>query len=52
MMAVLRRIPVAGRMILCRSHILEEVDRLAQTVLVIIGGRLAASGIPAGFGVS
>ena len=44
MMAVLRRVADAGSTVLVSSHILEEVDRLADTVLVIIGGRLAASG--------
>ena len=44
MMAVLRRLADEGRTVLVSSHILEEVDRLADTVLVIIGGRLAASG--------
>jgi ABC-2 type transport system ATP-binding protein len=44
MMALLRRLADAGRVILVSSHILEEVDRLADTVLVLIGGRLAASG--------
>jgi len=43
-MAVLRRLADAGSTVLVSSHILEEVDRLADTVLVIIGGRLAASG--------
>jgi ABC-2 type transport system ATP-binding protein len=33
-----------GRTILFSSHILEEVQRLAQSVLVIVAGRLAASG--------
>lgn len=33
-----------GRTILFSSHILEEVERLAQEVLVIYAGRLAASG--------
>ena len=33
-----------GRTILFSSHILEEVERLAQNVLVIVAGRLAASG--------
>ena len=31
-------------MILFSSHILEEVERLAERVLVIVAGRLAASG--------
>jgi ABC-2 type transport system ATP-binding protein len=44
MMALLRRMADQGRVVLVSSHILEEVDRLADTVLVIIGGRLAASG--------
>ena len=44
MMALLRRLADEGRIILVSSHILEEVDRLADTVLVLIGGRLAASG--------
>ena len=44
MMALLRRFAGEGRTVLVSSHILEEVDRLADTVLVIIGGRLAASG--------
>lgn len=44
MMALLRRLADSGRTVLVSSHILEEVDRLADTVLVIIGGRLAASG--------
>jgi ABC-2 type transport system ATP-binding protein len=34
----------AGRTILFSSHILEEVERLAERVLVIVSGRLAASG--------
>ena len=44
MMDLLRQFADKGRVILVSSHILEEVDRLADTVLVIIGGRLAASG--------
>jgi ABC-2 type transport system ATP-binding protein len=44
MMDVLRRMAAAGRTILFSSHILEEVERLAERVLVIVSGRLAASG--------
>jgi ABC-2 type transport system ATP-binding protein len=33
-----------GRVILFSSHILEEVERLAQQVLVMVAGRLAAAG--------
>ncbi len=34
----------SGRTILFSSHILEDVEELAEDVLVVIGGRLAASG--------
>jgi ABC-2 type transport system ATP-binding protein len=44
MMELLRNLAAHGRVVLVSSHILEEVDRLADTVLVIIAGRLAASG--------
>jgi ABC-2 type transport system ATP-binding protein len=44
MMALLRRMAADGRTILFSSHILEEVERLAERVLVIVAGRLAASG--------
>ena len=44
MMALLRSMAAAGRTILFSSHILEEVERLADSVLVIYAGRLAASG--------
>jgi ABC-2 type transport system ATP-binding protein len=44
MMQLLRRMSADGRTILFSSHILEEVERLAQEVLVIVAGRLAASG--------
>jgi len=44
MMALLRSMAAAGRTILFSSHILEEVERLADSVLVIHAGRLAASG--------
>ena len=44
MMALLRRMAAAGRTILFSSHILEEVERLAQRVVVMYAGRLAASG--------
>ena len=43
-MSLLRRMAAEGRTILFSSHILEEVERLAERVLVIVGGRLAASG--------
>jgi len=44
MMDLLRSMAEAGRTILFSSHILEEVERLADSVLVIYAGRLAASG--------
>lgn len=44
MMAMLRRMAAEGRTIVFSSHILEEVERLAEEVLVIVSGRLAASG--------
>ena len=44
MMALLRRMAAAGRTILFSSHILEEVERLAERVVVMYAGRLAASG--------
>jgi ABC-2 type transport system ATP-binding protein len=44
LMEMLRRMAAEGRTILFSSHILEEVERLADEVLVIVSGRLAASG--------
>src|ERR1700693_4126674 len=44
MMGLLRGMAEEGRTILFSSHILEEVERLAQQVLVVVAGRLAASG--------
>jgi ABC-2 type transport system ATP-binding protein len=44
MMDLLHRMGGEGRTILFSSHILEEVERLAGTVQVIVAGRLAASG--------
>jgi ABC-2 type transport system ATP-binding protein len=44
MMDLLRTMSAAGRTILFSSHILEEVERIADGVLVIVAGRLAASG--------
>jgi ABC-2 type transport system ATP-binding protein len=45
MMALLREFADAGRVILFSSHILEEVERVAERVLVVVAGRLAASGL-------
>jgi ABC-2 type transport system ATP-binding protein len=44
MISLLRSMAAAGRSILFSSHILEEVERLADQVLVIHAGRLAAAG--------
>jgi ABC-2 type transport system ATP-binding protein len=44
MFELLRQMADAGRTVLLSSHILEEVERLADSVLVIYAGRLAASG--------
>ena len=44
LMEMLRRMAAEGCTVLFSSHILEEVERLAENVLVIVNGRLAASG--------
>ena len=44
MMDLLRKMAAEGRTIVFSSHILDEVERLAERVLVIVSGRLAASG--------
>ncbi len=44
LMSLLREMAAAGKTIVFSSHILEEVERLAEDVLVIVSGRLAASG--------
>jgi ABC-2 type transport system ATP-binding protein len=44
MMDLLQRLAAEGRTILISSHILEELDQLANNVLVVVSGRLAASG--------
>jgi ABC-2 type transport system ATP-binding protein len=42
--SLLRRFAAEGRTIVLSSHILEEVEQIADTVLLIINGKLAASG--------
>ena len=44
MMDLLRSMATEGRTILFSSHILEEVERLADSILVVYAGRLAAWG--------
>ena len=41
---LLLRLAEGGRTIVLSSHILEEVEQLAETVLLIVNGKLAASG--------
>ena len=41
---LLRQLAAAGKTIVLSSHILEEVEELADTVLLIVNGKLAASG--------
>jgi ABC-2 type transport system ATP-binding protein len=41
---LLRQLASEGRTIVLSSHILEEVEQLAETVLLIVNGKLAASG--------
>jgi ABC-2 type transport system ATP-binding protein len=42
--ALLRRLADGGRTIVLSSHILEEVEHVADTVLLVVNGKLAASG--------
>ena len=42
--ALLVRLAEAGRTIVVSSHILEEVEQLAETVILIVRGKLAAEG--------
>jgi ABC-2 type transport system ATP-binding protein len=44
MMNLLREMAGEGRTILFSSHILEEVERISDRVLVVVAGRLAAAG--------
>lgn len=44
MFELLRVMAAEGRTVLLSSHILEEVERIAGSVLVVYAGRLAASG--------
>jgi ABC-2 type transport system ATP-binding protein len=41
---LLQKLAADGRTIVLSSHILEEVEELAETVLLIVNGKLAASG--------
>jgi ABC-2 type transport system ATP-binding protein len=44
MMDVLRQVAADGKIVVISSHILEELNDLANNVLVMVAGRLAASG--------
>ncbi|GII53084.1 ABC transporter ATP-binding protein [Planotetraspora thailandica] len=44
LMELIRELGAAGRTILFSSHILEEVERVAQQIEVLVAGRHAASG--------
>ena len=41
---LLRQLAAEGRTIVISSHILEEIEQVADTVLLIVNGKLAASG--------
>jgi ABC-2 type transport system ATP-binding protein len=43
---VIRSLAAAGRTVLVSSHILEEVEGLADRIHLMVGGKLAASGEP------
>jgi ABC-2 type transport system ATP-binding protein len=45
---LVRRLGAEGRTVLVSSHILAEVERMADRVLVMVNGRLIAEGTPAG----
>jgi ABC-2 type transport system ATP-binding protein len=45
---LIRRLGADGRTIMVSSHILAEVERMADRVLVVVNGRLVAEGTPAG----
>lgn len=45
---LIRRLGEQGRTVLVSSHILGEVERMADRVLVVVNGRLVAEGTPQG----
>ena len=45
---LVRELGASGRTVLVSSHILAEVERMADRVLVVVNGRLVAEGTPAG----
>jgi ABC-2 type transport system ATP-binding protein len=46
MTVLLQRLAGEGRSVVFSTHILEEIEQIAESVLVLVAGRLAASGHP------
>ena len=44
LIALFKRLGAAGRTVIVSSHVLHEVERLAERVIVLVQGRLAAAG--------
>ena len=44
LIALIRRLGAAGTTVLVSSHVLVEVERFAENILVIVNGKLAAAG--------
>ncbi|MCB0982810.1 MAG: ABC transporter ATP-binding protein [Acidimicrobiaceae bacterium] len=44
LIALFRRLGAAGRTVIVSSHVLNEVERMAERVIVLVHGRLAAAG--------
>ena len=44
MMELIRRLGAEGKTVLLSSHVLDEVERVADRILVIVNGKLAAAG--------
>ncbi|MDQ3779098.1 MAG: ABC transporter ATP-binding protein [Chloroflexota bacterium] len=44
LIALIRKLGAAGKTILVSSHVLVEVERFAENILVIVNGKLAAAG--------
>jgi ABC-2 type transport system ATP-binding protein len=44
LIALFRRLGTEGRTVIVSSHVLSEVERLAERIVVLVNGRLAAAG--------
>ena len=44
LIALIRRLGAAGKTVLVSSHVLVEVERFAENILVVVNGKLAAAG--------